>query len=301
MPTHIYTRLGDWEGVIRGNLKAAAAALEYPVGEHGELVWDEFPHATEYLVYAYLQEGRDEAAGEQMKRLLATPNLQPSLKTAFNLASVPARFALERQAWKEASALVARQPPTLDWDRFAWPEAIARFAAGLGAAHLGDLESVRAAHRRIGSLEAATRQAGEELFARNIQILRLELEAWLSHLDGREEEAVARMREAEELEFSTPKHAVTPGPTLPAPELMGDLLLEQGSPRAALGAYERSLDLYPHRLNSQLGAARAAAACGEATLARLFYRSLLETVDSASPRPALREAKEYLLAATVTP
>ena len=29
MPTHIYTRLGDWEGVIRGNLLAAEAALEH--------------------------------------------------------------------------------------------------------------------------------------------------------------------------------------------------------------------------------------------------------------------------------
>jgi hypothetical protein len=62
MPTHIYTRLGDWSGVIRGNLLAAEAALEHPAGEHGEFVWDEFPHAIEYLVYAYLQKGGDEAA-----------------------------------------------------------------------------------------------------------------------------------------------------------------------------------------------------------------------------------------------
>ena len=32
MPTHIYTRLGDWNGVIRGNLRAAEAALKYPAG-----------------------------------------------------------------------------------------------------------------------------------------------------------------------------------------------------------------------------------------------------------------------------
>ena len=57
MPTHIYTRLGDWDGVIRGNLLAADAALEHPAGAHGEFVWDEFPHAIEYLVYAYLQKG----------------------------------------------------------------------------------------------------------------------------------------------------------------------------------------------------------------------------------------------------
>jgi len=54
MPTHIYTRLGDWDGVIRGNLRAEAAALKYPAGDQGQYVTDEFPHAIEYLVYAYL-------------------------------------------------------------------------------------------------------------------------------------------------------------------------------------------------------------------------------------------------------
>ncbi|HEX8717763.1 MAG TPA: hypothetical protein VF722_12380, partial [Gemmatimonadaceae bacterium] len=52
MPTHIYTRLGDWNAVIRGNRQAADAALDYPAGESGQFVWDEFPHAIEYLVYA---------------------------------------------------------------------------------------------------------------------------------------------------------------------------------------------------------------------------------------------------------
>ncbi len=69
MPTHIYTRLGDWNAVIRGNLRAAEAALEYPAGDHGEFVWDEFPHAIEYLVYAYLQRGSDDEAAAQLKRL----------------------------------------------------------------------------------------------------------------------------------------------------------------------------------------------------------------------------------------
>jgi hypothetical protein len=50
MPTHIYTRLGDWDAVVRGNLRAAEAALKYPAGGRGEFVWDEFPHAVEYLL-----------------------------------------------------------------------------------------------------------------------------------------------------------------------------------------------------------------------------------------------------------
>lgn len=67
MPTHIYTRLGDWNGVIRGNLKAADAALDHPAGDKGEYVWDEFAHAIEYLVYAELQKGSGRSRGRAVE------------------------------------------------------------------------------------------------------------------------------------------------------------------------------------------------------------------------------------------
>lgn len=262
MPTHIYTRLGDWDRVIQGNLRAAKAALSYPAGDRGQFVWDEFPHAIEYLVYAYLQKGDQRAAARQVQRLWSTARLEPTFKTAFHLSSTRARYALERRAWKEAAAIPPREPATLDWDHFTWAEAVVRFARGLGAAHLGKLDEATAESVRLEELERKTQAAGEELFTRNIHVLRLELNAWLAHFGGKQESSVALMREAAELEESTPKHAVTPAPTLPAEELLGDLLIEQKQPAAALAAYQRSLKLYPNRLNSLLGAARAARAAG---------------------------------------
>jgi len=259
MPTHIYTRLGDWDGVIRGNLRAAEAALQYPAGDHDEFIWDEFPHAIEYLVYAYLQKGDTANAAAQLERLRATERLEPTFKTAFHLASTQARYALERHDWRMAAAIMPREPATLAWDRFPWPEAISQFAHGLGAAHLGRLDEARAAGTRLEELEAAARKSGEDLFARNISVLRLELAAWSAHMEGLEVASVAQMRQAADLEASTPKHAVTPGPTLPAQELLGDLLMEQKKPAEALAAYRRSLELYPDRLNSLRGAERAAA------------------------------------------
>ncbi len=294
MPTHIYTRLGDWGAVIRGNLLAAEAALEHPAGEHGELVWDEFPHAIEYLVYAYLQQGADDRAAAQIERLLGTPRLQPSFKTAFHLASTRARYVLERRAWAEAASTVPREPATLDWDRYTWPEAIQWFARGLGAVHTGELEETRGSIRRLGELERAATTAGEELWARNIRVLRLEEEAWLAHARGEGEASVTRMREAAELEVSTPKHPVTPAPTLPAHELLGDLLLERGEPAAALAAYTRALELYPRRFDGLLGAARAARATGEDDAARAYYRALLEVAVGSARQDALEEARAFL-------
>lgn len=298
MPTHIYTRLGDWDGVIRGNLRSADAALKYPAGDRGEFVWDQFPHAIEYLIYAYLQKGADNEAAAQLKRLRGTAGLEPTFITAFHLASTQARYTLERRAWKEARWLVPREPTTLDWDRFAWPEAIARFARGLGAAHLGDLTEAKAAGERLGELEALTQKAGEDLFARNIRLLRLELSAWVAQVEGQRESSVALMREAAELEASTPKHAVTPGPTLPAQELLGDLLLEQNQPAEALAAYQLSMALYPKRFNGLLGAARAARALGDATLARTFYQALLDVAGGGTRQPALKEATASLATTT---
>ncbi|MGH8129870.1 MAG: tetratricopeptide repeat protein [Steroidobacteraceae bacterium] len=263
MPTHIYTRLGDWDGVIRGNLKAAEAALEHTAGESGEFVWDEFPHAIEYLVYAYLQKGASEDAAAQLKRLRSTERLEPTFKTAFHLASTQARYALERRDWKEAFSIVAREPATLAWDRFPWAEAIARFAHGLGAAKLGKTDEARTASKRLEELEAAARKSGEELFTRNIQVLRLELNAWLAHVEGQKTSSVALMREAADLEISTPKHPVTPAPTIPALELLGDLLMERKQPAEALAAYRQSLELYPNRANSLRGVAQAERAQGE--------------------------------------
>jgi tetratricopeptide (TPR) repeat protein len=292
MPTHIHTRLGDWDAVIRGNLRAAEAALEHPAGEKGEFVWDEFPHAIEYLVYAWLQKGADDQAAAQLQRLRATPRLEPTFKTAFHLSSTQARHALETRAWDKALSLVPREPADLAWDRFTWPEAITWFARGLGAVHTGKPDVARTALERLDQLEPATRRAGEELFARNIRVLALELRAWMAQKEGQGESAIRLMREAADLESSTPKHAVTPGPTLPAHEQLGDLLMERKQPAEALAAYRRALELHPKRFNGLLGAARAARAVGDEASARACYQELLKIADAGSQRPGLKEARD---------
>ena len=294
MPTHIYTRLGDWNGAIKGNLRAADAALLHPAGEQGELVWDEFAHAIEYLVYAYLQRGDDQQAAKQLRRLQSTPRMEPTFKTAFHLASTQTRYALERHDWNAAFKIEPRTPTYLDWDRFMWAEATARFGRGLGAAHLGKIEEVQLALTRLDELEGAARKAGEDLFARTINVLDLELAAWSAHVQGQEAKSIEIMRQAAELEVATPKHAVTPGPTLPAYELLGDLYTEQNRPAEALGAYQRSLQSYPRRFNSLLGAATSARAAGDAKNARVYYSQLLELAAPDSPRIAVKEARQYV-------
>jgi tetratricopeptide (TPR) repeat protein len=274
MPTHIYTRLGDWDSVVRGNLRAAAAALKSPAGAHGEWVWDEYPHATEYLVYAYLQLGDDDAARARIDALRAIPNLEPSTKTAFHIASTRARYALERGAWAEAAALDPREPAGIDWDRFPWAEAVGVFARGYGALHAGDRERARSAVDRLQQLEARAGAGGETVFARQIAMLLLDLSGVLAHADGDDGGALERLREALRLEGDTPKPAVTPAATLPAGEILGDLLMALGRPGDALAAYRQALQAFPHRFNGTLGVARAAAASGDSGAANAAWCEL---------------------------
>jgi hypothetical protein len=82
------------------------------------------------------------------------------------------------------------------------------------------------------------------------------------------------MAEAADLEDSTEKHPVTPGPVVPARELLGDLLLEAGRPSEALKRFEASLANSPNRFNGISGAARAAELSGNRTAAAKYHRQL---------------------------
>jgi hypothetical protein len=193
-----------------------------------------------------------------------------------------------------ASMLQPRRDASLPWEQFPGPEAITWFARGIGSARIGALGGARAAESRLHELRAAADAMGESLFMRQTEVLRLGVSAWTAHLDGRADDAVALMREAVALEASTPKHAVTPAPTLPASELLGDLLLELDRPAEALEAYEASLRSAPGRFNSHAGAARAAVAASNEVAARLHYQALLALAAPGSSRPELKDAAAFV-------
>jgi tetratricopeptide (TPR) repeat protein len=294
MPTHIYTRLGEWPASINGNLRAADAALDIPAGDKGQYVWDEFPHAIEYVVYAYLQRGMDDSALTQLRRLESTERLEPTFKTAFHLASSRARYALERRDWALAARTASREPAALSWDRFPWAEAVAVFARGIGGARRGDARMAASSSERLTTLDSVAQKAGEGLFARNIRVLRMELDAWRAYEGKKPDSALALLQAAANLESSTPKHPVTPAPTIPATEWAGDMLLELERPSDALAQYEQTLTAYPNRFNSLAGAARAAQAAGRAALARQYYEKLLSVAAAESKRPAVAAARSFL-------
>src|SRR5689334_23539334 len=144
MPSHIFTRVGDWDASINSNQASADSA------KRNALPNDEL-HALDYMEYAALQQGRDRFAERVMKRATGVPP-----KTGYDfaglyaIASIPARFAAERRDWTAAMQLTVPDG-VFPGGALAWTGANLHFARGLGAARTGNTE---AAPAERGGLEA---------------------------------------------------------------------------------------------------------------------------------------------------
>jgi tetratricopeptide (TPR) repeat protein len=112
---------------------------------------------------------------------------------------------------------------------------------------------------------------------------------------GQRDEAVQLMRAAADRENATEKATVTPGPIIPARELLGEMLLAGNEPQQALQAFEASMQIEPNRFWSLYGAARAAELAGDQVKARTYYTHLLALAERADgERPALAATRAFL-------
>jgi len=292
MPSHTFTRVGYWQESIDANLAAAKSART-------EGATSEELHATDYQTYAYLQMGRDRAAAQVVAALPEIASrFDPQKVTAgappaagfFALAAIPARYALERGAWPEASKLSLYPGP------LAWADAMTWFARAIGAARSGDAADAKTAVEALQRLQARLAGEGERYWAEQVEIQRRAAAAWTAMADGRASEALAEMRTAADREDATEKNAVTPGPLAPARELLGDLLLSVNRPGEALKEYEAALVKEPNRFRTLYGAGRAAQLAGDRGKARRHFQQLMKVCAQADQpeRAEIVEARRFL-------
>jgi hypothetical protein len=295
MPSHIFIRLGLWQEAIESNRASAAAAKEYALKAFPASAWDQQLHAMDYLAYAYLQGAQEQETKGVLDELNVMQKAEPENGTAaYAFTAIPARYALERRQWAEAASLTLH-PSTFPWSRYRWAEANLYFARAIGAVRKGDIASARKDVEKLQSLHDMLVETQQSYWADQVEIQRRAAAAWLAHADGKNEEALTLMRSAAELEGATEKHPVTPGPIVPARELLGDLLLELNEPGQALQEFETSLHASPNRFNGLSGAARAAQLAGNEEKAHVYYTQLVSLCDHAdSARTELAEARMFL-------
>jgi tetratricopeptide (TPR) repeat protein len=287
MPSHIFARVGLWQDDINSNLASIAATRKTAaMGMGGE--GHQF-HAMDFLVYAYLQSGREDEAAKVIEEVKAMPPMKNMYGMDFDVrledeAAFEASYVLELHDWKSAASL---SPVSSDPDY----TAVTYLARALGAARSGQLDEARKDVEEVKSISKIRREKKKTDEADFLDRQIAEPEAWIAHAEGKDEEAIKLLKPVADKEtdgFSGTGY-------LPAHELLGDLLLEANKPQEALVAYQTDLKLNPDRFDGLYGAARAAEQAGKQQDAEEYYALLVKTCEGGtSTRAELSRAKQLV-------
>ena len=269
MPSHIFVRLGLWQESIDSNKAAAVAAADATEHHLGEAHY-QF-HAMDYLDYSYLQLGEEGKAKQVVEDLDKVPGRSPESTTNMRI-NLTTRNLLELHHWKEALAM-APTGSAYNQQRIYWVRAIA-------AARLGD---VKAAQENLKSLEKISKRARDK----NERLDGYQAaEAWVEFAKGKGEKAVKHMRAVADQQESEDSENFS----VPAREMLADMLLELHQPAKALAEYEAGLKRTPNRFNELYGAATAANQAGDTTKAKTYFSKLRQNCSPQADREELQHA-----------
>jgi hypothetical protein len=290
MPAHIFARLGLWQDDIDSNARSIAAtqkeAAEHMGGEGHQF------HAMDFLVYAYLQTGREQDAQKIIDEVRAMPPMHDMYGMGFDprmfaLSSFPASYELELHHWNEAAQLTPVSGAG-DYD-----QSVTYTARAIGAARSGNVEQARKEIARLEGIQkklASNKKknqgeydgVGDEL---------VEANAWLAYAEGRHDEALRSLRAIADKEEGEAEASQG----IPEHEMLGDMLLESKHPEEALVEYETTLKTNPGRFDALYGAAQAAEQTGKHDKANDYLAKLVKNCEGAtSERAELKHAREIL-------
>ena len=289
MPSHIFARVGDWPDSIHSNLASIAATREATAMHKGGEA-HQF-HAMDFLIYAYLQSGREADAAKVIDEARAMPPMEMGAMDrdmqAFAMSKFPAMYALELHRWSDAAALplIAKATPG---DR-----AYTYWAKAIGAARGGNIAD---ANKDVAEIDAIRKDhvANKKTYgAQGDELLEQEATAWILHNQHKDDEATAMLRRVADHEDAVGEEQTS----MPAREMLADMLLEMKRPERALAEYKADLKFNPKRFDGLYGAAEAAEMAGQPSEATEYYAVLLKTCEgSASARPELAKAKQAVVA-----
>ena len=198
MPSHIFTRLGLWEDSIASNLAARAAA--HAQGDLGEEL-----HAMDYLVYAYLQRGRQTDAAQIVAGVGAMGGLRgPDFKVGYAATAMPVRLDIEGHNWNAASRLepLPGSAPHVAAIVF-WARAMANARAARPDAATADIKRLEECRRQLQS-------AGNPYWAQQVSVLSKEAVGWQFAARSKRDAAIRQLRDAADEEDAVEKLPVTP-------------------------------------------------------------------------------------------
>ncbi|MEX2272840.1 MAG: hypothetical protein WD690_15315 [Vicinamibacterales bacterium] len=286
MPAHIFVQLGMWEDAAASD-SAAFAASDAWVKAKGLSPAMRSYHALSWLQYELLQLGRYEEAWATIAELAPSVKASGDLTLLSDLSSMRARYVVETRRWD----ILANERDFGNVNEL--------FAIGISAARSGNGPLAELARQGLAT-RAQSEQEGDLRPA--IAIMEREVAALIELAAGRREQAVEILEAATQAELKLPPPLGLPAPIKPAPELLGEVLLELGRPAEAIAPFRQALSRNANRTLSRLGLARASAALGQQDAAREEYRHVLDAYARADgDRPEIGEAKAALAGNVVGP
>jgi tetratricopeptide (TPR) repeat protein len=287
MPAHIFARLGMWQDDIASN-EASVRASEKAEAEHEPGAAHQM-HADEFLVYAYLQTGRDRKAEELTAKMDSISRQMKAMSGMDDMKDAGPFFAnelavitpMEMRDWTGLAGVRGVEGAGASAERYiSWGHAVA-------AGHLRDPKMAAAALKEYDAAEAEVARKYPES-AGGPHVKRDEMVGWEEFAEGHGDAAEAAMRRAADQQDKVGQGEVD----IPAREMLGDLLMMEGKPAAALKEYRVALRLSPNRLNGLLSAGAAAEKAGDLGAAQMYYRAVAKQTDDArfSSRPELVHA-----------
>ncbi len=295
MTSHIFLALGLWDDVVRANeatirladAKRRAANPDAPLPGCG--------HATTWLEYGYLQQGRFADAGRLVQQCSEEMRTRPTTATGADLldtdgtsagsfSNMRTRYLIDTDDWSGAVAALS-----VDIKGVVGAEFSRDFADAYHAARSGTLDAAQAAVKRAQDSGARYIALAVDVGvpaahpARRLPLIEQdELNALLMLKRGDKAGAVTLLQKAADAERQSPMEFGPPSLDKPANELLGEILRGLGRAQEARAAFEAAQVIAPGRGQSLIGLAECARQLNDDELAR--------SVDARLARVKLREA-----------
>lgn len=295
MTSHIFLALGLWDDVVRANEATIRLADAKRRAVHPDAPLPGCGHATTWLEYGYLQQGRfadaerlAQQCGEEMRTRPTTATggdlLDSDGTSAGSFSNMRTRYLIDTDDWSGAVAA-----SSVDVKGVVSAEFARDFADAYHAARSGTPEAAQAAIKRAQDSSARYIALAVEVGlpaahpARRLPLIEQdELNALLKLKRGDKPGAIALLQKAADAERQSPMEFGPPSLDKPANELLGEVLLGLGRAQEARAAFEAAQVIAPGRGQSLIGLAQCARLLKDDELAR--------SVDARLARVKLREA-----------
>jgi len=316
MPSHIFIQLGMWPEAAASNESAWQVSVDWVEAKklHGNM--RDF-HSLHWLHYIYMQQGRwarAEGVLELRRKAMESGDMGAGYRGRADRlwSDMAAVTAIETENWKRVAELFPESAPGTTSgadsgahqhggmpaagvrDQVSRNQMLAAYVRGMAAAHMGkaDAEKARAA---LESMAEHARKRGDSELSESLLVMTGEVAAVYAMKRGGAKKAIAAMEQAVKREEAMPAPSGPPDLIKPSHEVFGEILLATGDAKRAREQFARALERHPNRARSLVGAARAAAAAGDAAAASDFYVKLLDVWKYADTQMAeLKEARDYL-------